>query len=280
MKLKPLLARLLLFVTPIAAGVSLAASPSQASTLAFSGSEFEFNNFSQSPYTVATLTDTNTEVFSNGGTVAALADAQAYFGVKPPLAFNSSVTLAFGEKKDYVGLAQSQAQVVGNFLVDAGKSFSFDFTGFLEMGTAIDDPVGESASTLGSTYFLLLDSTDSGNSTLLDYFGIFGKITTPGNNDFLETQKSEHVTLTSQPIVTSFGGKQESASASVTGKYYRDFSSRTNLTLVEVKQNEAKVKVPESSNTLALLFFCTIGVGYGMKKAAMRKVEATREYCG
>src|SRR5690242_9261797 len=145
MKVKPLLAHLLMLVTPIAAGVSLAASPSQASTLAYSGSEFEFYNFSHNPDTVSTLANTNTDVFSHGGSISALANAKANFKVNPALAFNYSVAQAFGENQDYVGLAQSDAQVIGNFLVDAGNSFSFDFTGSLEMATAIDNPVGESA---------------------------------------------------------------------------------------------------------------------------------------
>lgn len=262
MKIKPLLAHFLLFLTPIAAGVSLAASPSQAATLASSGSEFEFNNFSQNPYAIETSANTNTEVFSNAGSVYALATAEATFLVDPPLAFNSSVTQVFGENKNYFGLAQSQAQVLGNFIVEAGKSFSFDFTGFLELGTAIDESVGASASAFANIYFLLIDNTDSPNSTVLDYFGIFGKVTTPENTDFLESENSENVALTSQSKMTSFGGKQESASARFTGTYSREFTSNTNLALVEVKQNEASVDVPEPSSTLAVLFFCTVGVGY------------------
>lgn len=279
MKLKPLLARLLMLVTPIA-GVSFAATPSQAASLAYSGSEFDFYNFSQNPDTISTLANTNTDVFSNGGVVDALALAKANFTVDPAVAFNSSVAQAFGEDSGYLGLAQSQAQVLGNFIVEAGNAFYFDFTGLLEMGTEIDDPEIESASALGNTYFVLLDSTDSANSIVLDYFGIAGNLTTPNNNDFLEFDNSEYVTLTNQSIETDFGSNQEYGLAYFTGTYYRDFSSTINLTLVEVKQNEAKVKVPESSNTLALLLFSTIGVGYGMKKATMKKEKVRRESCG
>lgn len=241
MKFKPFLAQILMLVTPISAGVSLTVSPSQAASLAYSGSEFQFYNFSQSPDTIATSANTDTQVFSNGGSVAALAAAQAYFGISSPLAFNSSVTQVYGEDKAYLGVAQSQAQVLGNFIVEAGNPFYFDFAGLLEMGTEIDDPRIESASALANISFLLIDNTDSQNSTVLDYFGLFGNVTTSDNNDFLESENSENVALTNQSKMTYFGGNQESASARFTGTYKRDFTSTIHLTLVEIKQNLATI---------------------------------------
>jgi hypothetical protein len=105
----------------------------------------------------------------------------------------------------------------------------------------------------------------------LDFLSVSGKLVSLGEGDFLDANESASITF--NPNTTyldrSFGGNQELATASVEGKFSRSFDSLTYLTLVETKTNRAIVQpVPESSNLVALVFFCLISVGYGVKRFA------------
>ncbi|WP_414586312.1 hypothetical protein [Scytonema sp. PCC 10023] len=254
--------RFLLLLTPWIASSVLAASPSQAATLALSEGVVEFTRFSQSPSTVDTNVDTNTVI--NNDLVNALANAEATFILAPPTAFNSSFNIALGKGTNYLGQAESEATVIGNFDVDAGTPFSFDFTAGLNVATSIDNPppigVREDATASGDISFVLLDTA---NDSVLDFFSLVGNVTSEDDSDFIGFQKSENVTL-SNPIKTSdFKGNEESATAFVQGSLQRSFAKKTNLTLIEVKRNNAIVtaRTPEPSSILALLSCCgVIGV--------------------
>ena len=270
--------RFLLLVTPLVTSsaiaqfaVGIAASPSLAATLASSEASFNIDNFSHNPLDVFTLADTDTSTITTSAQVTAEADAFATFINNPsesPYASNSSFSRANGEGSNYyLGQAQSLAGVIGyNFLVGDGETFSFDFDGFLRLETSIDNLKSESANAAGELSFNLYDSTDSNNMMFLDSFTISSNLTTPGDGDFLDSQVSNNITLTSDSEPTSFGGTQESASALVEGQFSRYFANSTDLTLIEVKTNEASVTVPEPSSTLGLLLFCLIGVGYKVRR--------------
>ena len=68
-----------LVTAPILASSVLGVSPAKAATLAFSNSEVELTNFSQTPSNVNTSTDTDTLTIGNGGIVRAIAEAEAFF---------------------------------------------------------------------------------------------------------------------------------------------------------------------------------------------------------
>ena len=136
MKLYLYTRKFLLFAAPLLAS-SMVALPSQAATFASANGDLNLTNFSQSPVATDTITDTNTLAISKSGIVNAFAQAEASFLIPPPVASTSSLSVAFGEGQDYLGLAQSQAQVIGNFIVDAEKTFSFDFDANLDLKTSI-----------------------------------------------------------------------------------------------------------------------------------------------
>ncbi len=69
--------RFLLLLTSAIASSMLAALPSQAATFASSQGLFNFTNFSQSPFSVVTDTNTKTLAIAKSGMVNALANAQA-----------------------------------------------------------------------------------------------------------------------------------------------------------------------------------------------------------
>lgn len=242
--------RLLLLVTPVIASCVLASSPSKAATFAFSQGKANFTNFSQSPRGVGTNTDTNTLTIAKDGMVTALADANATFVVARPSASNSSLSIALGKGRDYLGLAESEATVIGFFDVGANTNFSFNFNANLNLQTKIDNPPAENARAAGDISFALLDTN---NNSILDFFSVVGNLTTEGDDDFIAVQKSDNVTLKNQDINFNFGGKQEFAIASFDGSLQRYFGNQTNFALIEVKQNRATVKAPEPSTNLALI---------------------------
>ncbi len=241
--------RFLLLLTSAIASSMLAASPSQAATFASSRGLFNFTNFSQSPFSVVTDTDTKTLAIAKSGMVNALANAQAFFLTTPPLASNSSLSQTFGENKDYLGIANSQATVIGNFDVDAGTNFSFDFLANLRLLSSIDNPPAENARASGDISFFLADIN---NQNILDFFSLVGNVVTEGDNDFIAYQNSENITLNNSNIISDFGGKQEFAQASIQGSFNRFFSNPTKIAIIEVTRNRVRVAVPEPSTNIAL----------------------------
>ncbi|MGB3755537.1 MAG: PEP-CTERM sorting domain-containing protein [Rivularia sp. (in: cyanobacteria)] len=240
-----------LVTAPILASSILGISPAKAATLAFSNSEVEFTNFSQTPSNVATFTGAETLAIGNGGSVVAIAEAEAFFLQVPPFATNSNLSLAFGENQNYLGFADSQSQIIGNFNIQAGTNFSFDFTANLNLLTSIDNPPAENARASGDISFLLFDIE---NNTVLDFLSLTGNLVTEGDNDFIAFQKSDNVNLNQEDANRDFGGKEESLIAFVEGSVERYFVDDTNLALVESERNRAIVQaVPESSISFALL---------------------------
>ena len=260
----------LLLLTPCIASSILAASPSQAATLARSEGVLEFTRFSQNPSGTGTATNTNTVTIANNGMVNAFANAEATFIVAPPTASNLSLSLAFGEGRDYLGLAESEVTVIGNFDVDANTPFSFDFKSNLKLETSIDNSQAENARAAGDISLALLDTAS--NSTI-DFFSLMGNLTTPGDDDFIAYQKSNNISLGNPVTTSNFGGNQESATASVQGFLQRYFDSKTSLTLIEVKRNQARVTAPEPSTCLALLFSCGV-IGVASKGRRKEKTSA------
>ncbi|MCC5668234.1 PEP-CTERM sorting domain-containing protein [Nostoc sp. CHAB 5784] len=262
--------RFLALATPAIATSILATSPSQAATIAYSESKFNINNFSSSPLSVKTLTDTVTETISTGGQVSADAKAEAKFNVDVNnSASNWSFSQAEGQGYGYTGSAESLAGIIGyDFTVDKDKEFSFDFSGFFKLQTSIDDALTESANAYGLFSYQLYDRD---SNELLDSFNIYGNLSTLGNNDAFAFEPSDNITFDlGQPSIDkSFGGKQEYASTSFKGKYSRTFEQSTRLTLVESKSNQVNVyTVPEPSTILGSLFSCTM-----LGAASIRKLK-------
>ncbi|NEQ16083.1 MAG: hypothetical protein F6K44_20645 [Moorea sp. SIO3E2] len=206
-------------------------------------------------------------MISTGGEVIVEANAESNFNPDSPdplqRARNKSLSTAEGEGSNYRGIAESFAGLIGyNFFVDAGETFSFDFNGFLDLITMIDNPPAESASAEGTVVFELYDTNDL--STPIDFFALSGNLETLGYDDFLVSAHSDNV-FAYNDFTKLFGGTEEFALADVQGYYERTFETATYLTLVEAKTNKVTVKAPESSNLLGLLFFGLLSIGYRVK---------------
>jgi hypothetical protein len=242
--------RLVFLATPAIASSILAPLPSQAATFAVSEGQVFFFNFSQDPSSVRTDADASTITVAKDSFAQAEATADAIFIATPAIATNSTLSLALGEGRDYLGLAESEASVIGYFDVEAGTDFSFDFTTELNLRTSIDNPPAENARAAGEVSFALLDLD---NDTVLDFFSLVGNLNTLGDDDFVALEQSDNVTLIEPESESSFGGKDEFASSNVLGNFQRSFTDKTSLALVEIKRNQTRVQAPEPSSVLALL---------------------------
>jgi len=249
-KKNKLIQKFFLVAAPALAVSALGISPSRAATFASSSSELEFKNFSQAPSTVESFTDTDAVAFEEGGIVEATATGDAIFSQSPAFAFNINLSEIFGASQAYLGFAESQSENIGNFEIEAGTSFSFDFNTDLKLATSIDNPPSEEATANGDITFLVLDID---NNSVLDFFNLAGNLTTQSDNDFVGLEASDNVNLNEPSINSNFGGLEESLQASVSGSFERTFANQTNLALIEFKQNIALAKAPEPSTSLALL---------------------------
>jgi hypothetical protein len=258
---------LLLLVSPLIASSVLAVSPSQAATFALSEGLVEFTTFSQNPLEVLTEGETNTLAIAESGTVEALANVEATFITAAPTASNLSLSIALGEGRDFLGSAESEGRVVGEFAIDADVPFSFDFTADVTLETAIDNPVEESARAATDVSFVLLDTA---TSRVIEFFELIGHISTPGDRDFIAYQKSDNVTLSNSVASSDFEGNEEFASASIEGSLQSSFGNATTVALVQLQRNRSaaiRVTVAESCTNLVILFcFGVVGVVWNNRK--------------
>ncbi|MBW4601554.1 MAG: hypothetical protein KME29_18765 [Calothrix sp. FI2-JRJ7] len=242
--------------------------PTYAATFAFSEAKIELNNFSNFG-TIELVNQANISGQTNGGIFGA--ENKAFNNsTASPLQINSSAfSLAFGENRDYEGTAEAQARVLGNFDVDAGQLFSFDFSAALNLETEIDDPLSEQANARSDISFYLFDTVNIPQVNVqdyfkyqpLDYFTLNASLNTFGY-DFLNYQRSQGVSFTNENKQTMFGANQETASAIIQGKLQRSFTNKTNVTLIALRQTKSQVKVPEHSMLVPLIFLvATITVG-------------------
>jgi hypothetical protein len=246
--------------TSLWASFVVISSPSYATTFALSEGKFKFVDFNQIPEDVFTNTNTNTvAVDSNGNaTTNANANAEAIFNTvafEASKASNLSRSTALGAGKNYLGLAESVADLKGIFKIAENTTFSFEFTADLNLETSIDNPGVESAKANGNIFLGLFDAD---KNTLFDSFYLGAGLNTPSDVDFLNFDISKNFSIKNSVTAISTGSKKESARASIEGFFKRTFTKKTNLALVEFKKNETRVSVPEASSFIALLFYSGI----------------------
>lgn len=278
--MKPYLQRTrqwLLMVPPFIATSILTNIPTDAATLAFSQSDIKFTNFSESVGRIELVNNADISGVANGGIFGGQNSASNNSTTSPPEVDSSAFSLAFGDSRDYKGTAHSQAQIVGNFDVDAGELFSFDFAVKLNLQTAIDNPLIEKAGARGNIYFLLFDTTNISPDSIkeledsfssidtgklkynpLEYFKLNGNLNTFGLQDFINYQQSTNVKVSQQHLKSNFGGISEIASASVKGSLQHQFKSKANVTLLALRRNQTTVSIPEPALGIALIFFVLI----------------------
>lgn len=261
---------LLVVPTAIVGSLLTNSLPSNAATFAFSQADFQVNNVSSSINDIELINQGNVSGQTNGGIFGGQNNASNQYTTSPLEINSSAFSLAFGDNRDYAGTVQAQAQILGNFEVDAGQLFSFDFSASLGLETDIDDPLAEKANALGEILFYLFDTTNvsqneifdsfanvlANNSNLkynpLDTFRLHGSLNTLGLPDFIDYQRSENIFFSNENKQFDFDGTEESASALVRGSLRRSFANKSNVTLLAMRRTQSAVQVPESSLLIAL----------------------------
>jgi hypothetical protein len=244
-------------------------SPTQAATSALSYGDFFLTNLSQSFSTVNSNNQADTSAHADGGTATVYNNAVVETDDTVVSTFATSS--ASGENRDYFGFAETNATIVGNFLINAGNTFSFNFTSALDLETLINASQNiENVSVLREVSFFLYDTSDIPKQTLPDYlanllsnpdsigkkplvfFSLSASLNTSGNDNFLTSKKNENVTITSELKDSNFAGSQKFASTFVRGSVKRSFKNQANITLIVFRKGQARVAAPEPSPTLTL----------------------------
>ncbi len=262
--------KFLLGVFPIVAACVTSALPAQAATLAVSTADAIFANFNLFPDSTSTVTDTTAIATSFGGNAASFADATALFQVNPPVATNTSISQASGSFGSYLGLANSQARVLGRFFVT--DWLQFDFQTHLNLGVAIDDPTLENARASGALFISVINSTDPAQLSLLDFFSIAGNLDTALPLTTPQGEASPQFTLAgSLALNTVPDGTSQSIKTAISGSYQRKFAQPTYITLIERKENQVAVQaIPEPSG---ISLGCGAVIAYGLRLLSKRRLK-------
>ena len=207
---------------------------------AISTENFIFTNFNQPLVATRSATDTDSLVLSKEGAVVATANADAFFGLNPitnqNVGLGSLTNQVIGEGTSFKGVAEGFATVAGAFFIHAGESFSFEFSGYLQMNTSLQNAATQAANTGGRIAFGVYDVTR--RPVRLDSLEVTGGLDTPGKRDFLNLQISgSNISLNREQ--TSFtlqtGKLEESAVVSIVGQYKtQPFTKDTLLVLGDI----------------------------------------------
>lgn len=244
------------------------ALPTEAATLSQSRSDFKLTDFSHLPISVGAFTDTDTSAEAFGGSVNASADAEASFESKDletTVAENSSLAEVQGSGLGYSGVANGVASILGIFEVDAGESFSFDYSGSLELRTSVDQIQQEIASAFGQLGFVLSDNSGS----VIDYLNFSASLNTPGQEDSPSLFRTSDFGVLNYSLNSSLGGTQEFVIATFDGSYRHNFDTYTEITLRETKVGGAEAKaIPTPSPLRALIVFFGCQLLYRRRKSS------------
>jgi hypothetical protein len=245
---------LMLAVAVMPIGTTVIAQSAFAATLAYSTAEVSLQKFSHLP--TNPQANAAQEVVGTGAAVATV-DQDAFFCTdsacgEPGTAGNFSVSRAAGTGNSaYYGFARSAAGVAGyDFSVGADETFSFNFDALLQVGTHTDQP-GETATANSNISFQIFAGGDPNNLVLLDQLTLSGR----ARNNQTTAQlgifpSSSNFSLLAGAIDSQVGAAP--ASILLSGLFSRRFDQATHISLVETKQTEAAVAVPEPTLLPAL----------------------------
>ena len=256
MKLNNQTKKSLLLVTSFISFISPA--PSQAfTTIASSESEFLTENYSTNPLNVGTATFTVSFTEAERSTTVADADGDALFTIIDPFSLSETRSFSAGEGNNFFGLADSNAEVIGNFFVDSNETFSFDFSGFLDISTSTESQEGGEAIAAASISFVLLDTNETSEPNIVSFFDVFAQLETLGENDILiAPQQSDDIALNLFNSNINAGATENSEfiTTEFAGSLSTSFDTPTSLTLVEVNNSFASVRqTPESTSIVGIL---------------------------
>jgi hypothetical protein len=251
------------------------------SPLAGSETTFQFTNFSIRPFETGTSTVTNSLTVSADGVVQAEATAVSIFpqlSPNPISAENFVSNLTFGQGTDYLGVAEGTAALVGNFRLNKGDVFSFDFQGSTQLISAIERPLFESSQAIGGINFSVsVLQPDGSSGRVRDSFSALAVLNTPGQ-DFFDYQSTGGITLTEVAFDKTPEGNQEGLFAFFQGTFRHQHQGENpvQFQLSEAKFGAARVSSSPTPIPEPLTIFgsvLAVGMGGWLRKQYLQKDE-------
>lgn len=246
----------------------------QAATFSSAQNSLIITNFNILPFNPTAQSSRNAVAIS--GDTSALVNSNAdgiqnfvidNQDINNPIAFLSTnfQTDATGKGLKYYGQATTFSEATSNFSIAANQILSFNFQLTLDINNKIDSLLDGSITTFSGISFSLFDSA---NEAFLGGVRVLGNLTTNlaqgFNNDFLDPRATSNITITNFFADNSFGTEREFGQIILAGRYQNFFANPTQVKLVAVTSNQSCVqapksinpcqKVPESDNTVALIF--------------------------
>ena len=245
-------------------------SPLSAEALSLSRSEstFRFNDFSSISFSNEAFADTTTVSTSDDEIAAADAVAEAIFIDGADQANNTVRTETFATTPPSFSGASGDAFIAGNFNIDAGGIFSFDFLGTIDLFAFVDKPVQEIATATSSIFLNIFDTTND-TPFLLDTLEFSAGISTENDNDFLTFNISDPNYFSIDGSQTfadvNVGDSTETVKSQIAGRYHRTFADATRISLVEVKNSTSTSQsIPEP--TTSALVGLLLSSGFMLKR--------------
>jgi hypothetical protein len=212
---------------------------------------FVFQNFNQPLIASRSDTDTDSTTLSENNFVVGISTAQTFFRLdettNKDLGTGSVISEVTGEGIGD-GFADGLASVGGTFFVETGESFSFEFSGYLTLGTTVQNADRQTAIAFGRLAFGVYDVTDQ--PIRLDFLEVSGGLDTPGTQDFLNVQTiGSNISLNPQSttIARQTGSLDESAFVAVSGLYRtQPFERDTLLVLGDLEITTLPAEIAQS----------------------------------
>jgi hypothetical protein len=190
---------------------------------AISTENFVFQNFNQPLIASRSNTDTDSSTLSENNFVVGISTAETFFRLDGTTnqdrgagsVINEVVGGGSGD-----GLANGLATVGGTFFVAAGEKFSFEFSGYLTLGTTVQNADSQTANAFGRIAFGVYDVSEQ--PVRLDFLEVSGGLDTPGTQDFLNVQTlGSNISLNphNTNISRHTGSLDESAFVAISGVY-------------------------------------------------------------
>ncbi len=186
-----------------------------------------------------TQTDAEPKTLAKSGETIAHAEAEA-FAYSLDLSGLYTESSGFGDYGAFKGTATSETEVIANFSVAAGETFSFDFLTDLSLeAKEIDNPDVEYSEAFLNMGFLILDTTDPNESNILDYADISASLISSEQIGDLNVNFSNNFTLDDYDdrIDIDKDNGLDFIDSTNLGTYQRTFDNDTNLTLVKVNNS-------------------------------------------
>ena len=201
--------------------------------------------FNSSHSASGSWTEAKTQVLVKGGVAAAIAEAGANFINDPAFAELFTESSGVGEGGAFQGKSKSETEIVANFSVGAGETFSVHLLADLLLeAKEIENPNAEYSKANSTIAFLVLETSNVNKPRVLDYFGIKGSLISSKGIGWLKHGSSDHVTyhLPYSDVNVDRDDGPDYVEGAISGKYVRGpFSRDTQLTLVKINTSQVKL---------------------------------------